>query len=602
MVVGAPRAWLAPRPSAPPETVEARHLRYAVPGRGGGAVQILRGVDFAASPGQLVAVLGPPGVGKSALLNILCGRLTRGVEGFLLVAGARVPLAYLRRRGALAPAADELLPWLTPRTALDHAAGLRLPTGGLRGRRPREVIQELGMQGFADLQCGMLSPGQRKRTSVALELITGPQALFVDDYDAGLDERAARKEIEVLKGLAGSGLLVMCALRRPSFAILQLFHRVLLLGNGQAAYFGPVAESVVHFSLLGHPCPAHCNPAEFFVELLQGPATEKLVTLWQDRSPPASRPPCGEAAEMEVEGHCSQWCVSVWLQYWVLAQRTCSGVVRGPSPFWQTCAGVVGAALLFGAIFYRLPNTQQAVSDRLAVLFLAAVFSAAHAALASAKEVSAEFHVVLHEHRRGYYCLACYLLARLTVAFVFQALWASLFLGVLHLLVGLLPLQGPPGNALVVLLLLRCIGTALGLGVGARLPRGHSPAGAVGWALLLPVLFGGFLRAARSANVFVVWLQQLSFLRYGLEALAMLEFEGRDLEACILLPPKRGEMVRCPYGPGVRRGRLVLQDLGLDSTVNRCVTVLLLWLGVSVMFAFVTLASSLRRNRFEITS
>lgn len=201
---------------------------------------------------SLVAVVGPSGSGKSTLLRALTG-YQPAQEGEVRYDGRDLytHFAEFRQRIGLVPQDDILHPQLTVRTALRYAARLRFPSGTSaeeRERRVQEVLEELGLEDRADTRITALSGGQRKRVSVALELLTKPSLLLLDEPTSGLDPGLDRQVMQMLRGLADGGRRVLVVTH--SVANLHLCDRVLVLApGGRTAYFGPPEEAL---SFFGH--------------------------------------------------------------------------------------------------------------------------------------------------------------------------------------------------------------------------------------------------------------------------------------------------------------------------------------------------------------
>jgi ABC-type multidrug transport system ATPase subunit/pSer/pThr/pTyr-binding forkhead associated (FHA) protein len=221
-----------------------------------GRRKLLEGVSFALDGGQFLAVLGPTGAGKSTLLKALTG-FRPADHGSVLYNGRDVygAFAELRNRIGYVPQDDILHPQLSVRSALDYAARLRFPPDvprSERSARVNEVMRELGLEERASVRVERLSGGQRKRTSVAIELLTRPSLLILDEPTSGLDPGYEKSVMELLRELADGGRTVLTVTH--SIQSLDLCDRLLFLApGGQTAYFGPPAETLDFFEQPGYP-------------------------------------------------------------------------------------------------------------------------------------------------------------------------------------------------------------------------------------------------------------------------------------------------------------------------------------------------------------
>jgi ATP-binding cassette subfamily G (WHITE) protein 2 len=124
-----------------------------------------------------------------------------------------------------------------------------------------------------------ISGGERKRTSIALELLTNPSVMFVDEPTSGLDSKMAEDVVLTLKALASQDRTLICTIHQPSYKIFCHFNRLVLLSKGALAYDGPVDAVEAYFQALGHVTPRGENPADFFMALLQAPEGRDLVQV-----------------------------------------------------------------------------------------------------------------------------------------------------------------------------------------------------------------------------------------------------------------------------------------------------------------------------------
>jgi ABC transport system ATP-binding/permease protein len=213
-----------------------------------GPKQLMHDMTFRLPGRSLLGVVGPSGAGKSTLLNALTG-FRPADAGSVHYAGRDLYAEYdeLRRRIGYVPQADPLHSQLTVRQALEYGAELRFPpdtTADERRSRVGEVISQLGLDAHAATPVHRLSGGQRKRTSVALELLTRPTLMFLDEPTSGLDPANDQSVMEALRGLAkgdgtddqGRTVIVVT----HSVLFLDLCDYLLVVApGGYVAYFGP---------------------------------------------------------------------------------------------------------------------------------------------------------------------------------------------------------------------------------------------------------------------------------------------------------------------------------------------------------------------------
>ncbi|WP_406471807.1 FHA domain-containing protein [Streptomyces hirsutus] len=224
----------------------ARHLTVTVDG----GKQILKDVSFGVPEKSLIAVIGPSGSGKSTLLKALTGYRPAD-QGEVLYDNRNLykQFAELRQRIGLVPQDDILHKELTVKKALTYAAKLRFPadtTTAERDARIDEVLRELKLDIHKGKKVTSLSGGQRKRVSVALELLTKPSLIFLDEPTSGLDPGMDRDVMQLLRGLADDGRTVLVVTH--SVAELAICDKLLVMApGGSVAYFGPPDEALNFF-------------------------------------------------------------------------------------------------------------------------------------------------------------------------------------------------------------------------------------------------------------------------------------------------------------------------------------------------------------------
>ncbi len=208
-----------------------------------GSLTLLDSVDLVLHPGELVAVVGPSGAGKSTLFKVVLG--VRAPAGGAATLGGRPvtdagPVGYV-------PQDDALHQTLTVGRALGFAARLRLPdaTDAHRAARVREVVQTVGLGERLDVRIRRLSGGQRKRVSVALELLTAPPVLVLDEPTSGLDPGLEAHMMGLFRDLARGGRVVVVSTH--AMASLSTCDVVVVLVAGRVAFAGHPADAPAWF-------------------------------------------------------------------------------------------------------------------------------------------------------------------------------------------------------------------------------------------------------------------------------------------------------------------------------------------------------------------
>ena len=218
--------------------LEVRDVKYVVDN----GKQLLDNISLTARPGTLTAVIGGSGAGKSTLARLIAGYTTPS-SGSVTFEGHNIHSEYasLRSRIGMVPQDDVVHRQLTVNQALGYAAELRLPPDTSKADRAKvvtQVLEELDLTKHAETRVDKLSGGQRKRASVALELLTGPSLLILDEPTSGLDPALDHQVMMMLRQLADAGRVVIVVTHMLSY--LELCDQLLLVApGGKTAYCGP---------------------------------------------------------------------------------------------------------------------------------------------------------------------------------------------------------------------------------------------------------------------------------------------------------------------------------------------------------------------------
>ncbi|OBI11246.1 ABC transporter ATP-binding protein [Mycobacterium sp. E2327] len=207
--------------------------------------QLLDHISLTARPGTLTAIIGGSGAGKTTLSRLIAGYTTPST-GTVTFEGHNIHAEYasMRSRIGMVPQDDVVHRQLTVNQALGYAAELRLPPDTSKADREQvvaQVLEELELTKHADTRVDKLSGGQRKRASVALELLTGPSLLILDEPTSGLDPALDRQVMMMLRQLADAGRVVLVVTH--SVAYLDVCDQILLLApGGKTAFLGPTSQ------------------------------------------------------------------------------------------------------------------------------------------------------------------------------------------------------------------------------------------------------------------------------------------------------------------------------------------------------------------------
>jgi ABC transport system ATP-binding/permease protein len=289
---------LVPRPAAARTNgLAAYGLALTIDGH-----SLLTDVSFTAKPGTLTAVIGPSGAGKSTLVKLIGGAVppTAGVVAF---DGHDVHAEYasMRSRIGMVPQDDVVHRQLTVEQALSYAAELRLPPDtSTEDRRQvvKQVLDELELTPHMKTRVDKLSGGQRKRASVAMELLTGPSLLILDEPTSGLDPALDRQVMTMLRRLADAGRVVVVVTH--SLTYVSMCDQLLLLAPGGKTAF---ADSPAEIG----PAMGSTDWADIFARVSTDPEGVHRAYLARHPAVPRRPSPTAGAAPLGRPPHTSRW-------------------------------------------------------------------------------------------------------------------------------------------------------------------------------------------------------------------------------------------------------------------------------------------------------
>ncbi|EKD12648.1 uncharacterized protein L3040_005232 [Drepanopeziza brunnea f. sp. 'multigermtubi'] len=277
--------------------------------------QILSGIQGVAHPGEIMAIMGASGAGKTTFLDILARKNKRGVvSGDFYVNGEKVNDNDYKNVVGFVDQEDTMLPTLTVHETIMTSALLRLPRDmgkSAKEQRVYEVEKQLGIFAIRDSLIGSedgkgrgISGGEKRRVGIACELVTSPSILFLDEPTSGLDAYNAFNVIECLVTLAKTyKRTVIFTIHQPRSNIVALFDRLLLLAKGKTVYSGDFAHCQDFFDHIGYSCPPGFNIADYLVDLTMhvgGPRTPLDESIADFETPNGSAGPSSTRAVKSI--------------------------------------------------------------------------------------------------------------------------------------------------------------------------------------------------------------------------------------------------------------------------------------------------------------
>ncbi|GMI92351.1 ATP-binding cassette G15 [Hibiscus trionum] len=421
--------------------------------------RLLQGLSGYAEPGRIMAIMGPSGSGKSTLLDSLAGRLARNVvmTGNILLNGKKRMeyggVAYVTQE-------DVMLGTLTVRETLTYSAHLRLPSNLTKDEVKGIVegtIMEMGLQECGDTVIGNwhlrgISGGEKKRLSIALEILTMPKMLFLDEPTSGLDSASAFFVVQSLRNIARDGRTVVSSIHQPSSEVFALFDDLFLLSGGETVYFGEAKMAVQFFAEAGFPCPSRRNPSDHFLRCINSDFDAVTATLKGSlrlRDKPSSSDPFTSMATSQIKAALvekyrhSQYAKTAkariqeiskiegleveaisgseatWLKQLItLTKRSFLNMNRDAGYYWARIVIYILVSICVGTVFYDVGYGNTAILARVACGAFITGFMT-FMSIGGFPSFIEELKVFNKERLNGYYGVAAYTLSNFLSSFPF---------------------------------------------------------------------------------------------------------------------------------------------------------------------------------------
>ncbi|XP_060803928.1 ATP-binding cassette sub-family G member 1 [Amyelois transitella] len=524
-------------PNAEPVDISFSNITCTVNlGFNKGSKQILHGVHGRLLPRQLVAIMGPSGAGKSTLLDVLSGYRISGVGGAVFINGRGRIMKNFKKISCYIQQDDRLQGLLTVGENMALAADLKLPTTMDKydkGEVIEEILTNLGLYEHINTRGSRLSGGQKKRLSIALELINNPLIMFLDEPTTGLDSSSCSQVVQLCRSLAHQGRTIVCTVHQPSASLFQQFDQVYVLAAGQCLYQGTTANLVPYLDQTGIPCPIYHNPADYIIELACGEYGEDKIQLLTSKAengralewfPEADKIPT-------MEGLRKQYPLSILRdqdpgnndeetsqsnQRSVLIRR---GFLKAKRDSTMTHLRVmvnIVVGIMLGVLFIEAGNEGSRVLQNYNLLFAILMHHMMSPMMLTILTFPSEMSVLSKEHFNRWYSLGSYYIS-ITLVDLPISIFACAIFSVIVYTMSAQPLDIVRFSMFFVISLYTVlVAQSFGLMIGAAFNVVNGTF--LGPTLSVPMMmFAGFGVTLRDLPPYLYWGSYFSYLRYGLE-------------------------------------------------------------------------------------
>ncbi|XP_063103323.1 broad substrate specificity ATP-binding cassette transporter ABCG2-like [Cavia porcellus] len=438
---------------------------------------ILSNISGIMRPG-LNAIVGPPGSGKSVLLDVLAARKNpEKFSGDVCINGKPYPANFKCDSGYVSQD-DVVMGTLTVRENLRFSAALRLPTtmtNHEKNEKINEAIQELGLDKVADSKVGTeqihgVSRAERKKVIIAMELVTDPTILFLDEPTNALDWSTAHAVFLLLKRISKKRRTIIFCIREPRYSIFKMFDSLTLLAAGKLIFHGPAQRAAKHFASAGYNCKLYTNSSWILLGIPSGvltamesngddedpecekieefsirdePIIENLAKFYKKSS--LYRDTKAEIDQLS-EGQKKRnsafkefiYVTSFWKQFRWISWRSFKNFLGDHKASVTQIINVIIEGLLISAFFLGIKNDCAAIQNRLLMFFLL-MECLCFSYFSATQLFQEEKKLFTHEYMCGYYRVSSYFLGKLFCDLLPRRLLHSfIFSFILYVIIGIL--------------------------------------------------------------------------------------------------------------------------------------------------------------------
>ncbi|GMH10116.1 hypothetical protein Nepgr_011957 [Nepenthes gracilis] len=523
---------------------------------------ILNGISGEAREGEIMAVLGASGSGKSTLIDALADRIAKdSLKGAVTLNGEVFDSSLLKVISAYVMQDDLLFPMLTVEETLMFSAEFRLPSCLSKSKKKARVqalIDQLGLGSAAKTVIGDeghrgVSGGERRRVSIGIDIIHDPIILFLDEPTSGLDSTSAFMVVKVLQRIAQSGSIVIMSIHQPSYRILSLLDRLILLSRGCTVYSGSPSNLPDFFAEFGHPIPDGENRTEFALDLIrkleESPdGTGNLVEfnkLWQEKkssqgtsSTPKSSLKDAIGASISkgklVSGAANEtnptsvpkYANPFWKEVYVIGKRSLINSRRMPEQFGIRLGAILVTGIILATIFRHLDDSPKGAQERLG-FFAFAMSTTFYTCAEAIPNFLQERYIFMRETSFNAYRRASYVLSHSLISIPSLLVLSFTFALTTFWAVGLA--GGLSGFISFFLFVLAAFWSGHSFvtflsGVVTNVMLGYTVVVSI---LAYFFLFSGFFISRDRIPPYWIWFHYLSLVKYPYEGVSQNEFGGR---------------------------------------------------------------------------
>lgn len=518
--------------------------------------QILNNVSFHVESGQIMGILGNSGSGKTTLLDAISGRI--GNSGTLLgevfTNGRKMKREEYQDCFSYVLQSDNLLSYLTVEETLTYTAQLALRKHSAEAikKKVSSVMAELSLSHVAHSVIGGrvfpgISGGERRRVSIASQLLQDPRVILLDEPTTGLDSMTANQIVVLLAQLARRDRIVVVTIHQPRSELFRVFSRIAIMSRGELVFCGQPQDMVDFFSQCGYECPEYCNPFDIYVDFtsVDTHSSEReaatfsrmhdITSSYQNSAIYQSMLGKMEQSLQRTDKPAipfkSKESPSGAAKLKVLLRRTSRNLSRDRMGVLMRLSQNLIYGLFVAFFVMRLDNdmSKGAVQDRIGIIYQSIGASPYTGMLNAVALFPALRAISDQESKDGLYCKWQMFLAYIFHILPFSVLSVCIFSSFLYWTVGMHPETFRFFSFTAVVLVPHIIGELLTVVLLGVVQDPNMVNTGVALLNIAGILVGsGFLRSTLQMPEVFQWLSYLTFQKYSCELLIVTEFHGLE--------------------------------------------------------------------------
>ncbi|KAI9011657.1 P-loop containing nucleoside triphosphate hydrolase protein [Hyaloraphidium curvatum] len=552
-------------------------------------LRLVKNVNAVLPAGKVTAIMGASGAGKTTLLNAIASRLVGSARAVGSIYFNDVDIVPLQKKGRGKRASyvkqeDTLLPYLTVRETLRFNAELRLPnsmSSASKHALVEEVILELNLKECADTMVGSgsstssssrgCSSGERRLVSIAIQLLSSPPLLLLDEPTSSLDSFTSYALCQTLKNIANDGRTVILSVHQPRYSSFELFdHLILLCKGGHLVYNGPANEVRAYFEgLLGVEMNHEDNVADWILDVssvdYSSPRKEKeskerlemLAAAWKGRAQKEVVAPLPKGSPADPSAGAANAFSRFFTELSTLTRRGYKNTLRDRGSLFGVFGETLFFALVMGWIFFQLPNDLASIRSRQTLFVMSITANNYLLMILYLWLLSRDVELFDSDKVEGIAGVPSYVFSRFLSYFPFLVICPIIFCCIVYFMAGLR--EGQFGWYLGSVMVSNwgywsqaflCVGIARRFDAASLMANSLS---------IIPSFATGFNMAISTIPVWLGWTKYLVTTYYAYSTVYVSQFRDATLD--------------CPYPAGDPRcaayeGNNIIQQSGFDPNMN----------------------------------